>query len=274
MEQIAAGVWHTHAPGKTLPPYEGTECYWVGDGKNVLLVDCGDGGLQSQAVLQNDWEHLGRPTVVAVLLTHRHPDHIGGCRWAQAFWQCPLWIHPDDRKAAEAQLGQLALEPVSAGQYQVDGVSFELLHAPGHTPGQLNLWFSQQRLLLAGDNVLGNSTSVIAPPDGDLAAYMQTLQRLLALHPAHIGCGHGALVEDGEGYLRYYLAHRRERSAQILQLLQEGKKRPSEIAAALYRDQLPPEQMAIGIWMVKAQLAWMTSLGEVRRIGEDHYEPA
>jgi glyoxylase-like metal-dependent hydrolase (beta-lactamase superfamily II) len=91
-------------------------------------------------------------------------------------------VHPADRAAVLPDCADA--RPFLPGAYHIGAVPVDVLHMPGHTPGQLNLWLPTERTLLAGDNVLGDTTSVVVPPAGDLHAYRATLERLAALNPA------------------------------------------------------------------------------------------
>lgn len=276
-ETVARGVFRTRAPGRTLAPYRATECYWIGEGE-VLLVDTGDGEEAAREALQADWEALGRPRVAGLVVTHRHADHVGGLAWAQRQWpDAPVYVHPREADAVRpwaARPDRLVL--LDEGRLEAGGVAVEVLHAPGHTPGQINLWLGAERLLVAGDNVLGNTTSVIVPPDGDLLAYLATLQRLAALAPARIAPGHGDLVEDGVGYLAYYLQHRAERERQVLDLLAQGLGTPEELAERIYAGQ-PEAARRAGVAMTRAQLAALAAQGRVVGDGSGRFrlvEPA
>ncbi|MCY0899434.1 MAG: MBL fold metallo-hydrolase [Firmicutes bacterium] len=268
MESVSPHVYASWVPSETLPPYDATRCYWVGDDHVVLLVDCGDGQEAGRAVLEADWRELGSPAVMGIVVTHYHPDHSGGAMWARRRWAAPVYLHPRDQsRLALADAGSWADPPQS---WTVAGMRVECLPAPGHTPGQVNLWISAERVLLAGDNVLGNSTVVIRPPDGDLGQYLATLVRLRALKPAVIGPGHGDVVRDAEAYLAYYLQHRAERQRQILALLEEEPKTAEELAQAIYAHLLAPADRYLGVWMVQGHLAWCESNGLVARDGHGY----
>ncbi|MCL5116910.1 MAG: MBL fold metallo-hydrolase [Firmicutes bacterium] len=265
MEQLAEGIARSRVPSVTLPPYAATECYWVGSPSEVILVDAGDGSEAGVQQLEDDWETLGSPAVRAVFATHHHGDHTGGGAWAHRRWGCPLYL-------AEADIARLGArtrtdapwQPFAMDSVTIGGIRVDLVAAPGHTPGQCNFWIPSVRGLLAGDNVLGNTTVVIVPPDGHLGEYMETLIRLKRLGAEWIGPGHGDVVQNPDQYLGEYLAHRHERSRQILDLLHGEAMTPRTIAEVLYRDKLPLEQMAVGEWMVRGHLEWFQAQGWVQ----------
>ena len=264
MNEIAAGVFQSHVPGATLPPYKGTECYWVGSPGEVILVDSGDGSDRACATLEDDWTRLGRPHVRAIYASHFHPDHTGGGNWAHKRWAAPLYLHQKDIEAMVRRGKPSGLwQHHETGRFTIGGLQVTLMEAPGHTPGQWNFWLPNSRGLLAGDNVLGDSTVVIVPPDGELHQYLNTLAKLQALNPSWIGPGHGTLVREPAAYLAYYASHREERSQEILRLLERGVRTPEAIASVIYADKLTADTMHLGMWMVKGHLQHLLALRQV-----------
>lgn len=263
--KIADGVWHTYAPGRTIAPYRGTECYWIGSPDEAILVDTGDGGRDAQEALEQDWIALDRPRIRAIMVTHRHHDHAGGVVWASSAFNAPVYVHPADQDAVKALFPMHCPElRAPGGVFCAGDQTIEVIHAPGHTPGQINGWLPQSRILLAGDNVLGATTSVIVPPDGDLRQYLATLRNLLALSPTTIAPGHGPVVEDAIAYLQYYLDHRLQREQQVLALLREGPKTPEALAAVIYQGE-PPATIRVGALMLRGHLLALEAEGCVER---------
>jgi glyoxylase-like metal-dependent hydrolase (beta-lactamase superfamily II) len=122
--------------------------------------------------------------------------------------------------------------------------------------------------LFTGDAVLGWGTSVVDPPDGDLAAYLRSLQRMLQLRPATIYPGHGPVVEAAEDKLRAYLSHRAERERQVLDGLAGGPKSPEELVPGIYQDH-PVEMHPVAARSVLAHLLKLEAEGRVRRDGRE-----
>jgi glyoxylase-like metal-dependent hydrolase (beta-lactamase superfamily II) len=107
-----------------------------------------------------------------------------------------------------------------------------VVHTPGHESGHCCLYEPERRWLFTGDTVLSTGSTIVAPPDGDMAAYLASLRRLRALDVAVIFPGHGPPVEDPAALLDEYLAHRLEREGQIVALLRDG---PTDVAALVAR---------------------------------------
>jgi ribonuclease/clavin/mitogillin len=261
-------VRRQEVPGETLPPYRGTNCYWVPDDGGLWLIDTGDGSQEALTAIREGWQQQGAPPMRGILVTHWHRDHTGGAEALRVRWGAPVYAHRAELPQIARAVPGLRVDPWPEGN-TLGGA--EVLHAPGHTRGQVNLWFPETRLLLSGDNVLGASTSVVVPPDGHLRQYEATIRRLLSLGPAVIGPGHGPVVLDGARRLEYYLTHRREREEQILQLFRDrGSQSARELAEAIYAGE-PPETIGAGTWMITGHLAALEEEGRLRKDAHGRY---
>ena len=267
MEKIGQGVWKVHCPGRTFPPYLGTECYFIVDQGQAIVIDTGDGGPHAQQALDWGWKTLGHPTVVAIYVTHHHLDHSGGAGWATKHFSSPTFIHPLEHSLLPKAL-QLNVRTIDALTITVGSRPIELLLAPGHCPGQVNIWIEEQAILLAGDNVLGDTSVLIAAPDGDMRDYQSTLKKLRDLCPAVIGPGHGSTIHDGVEYLNQYLRHRDERERQVIEALKAGPRVPTDIAHAVYG---VASQGTVTERMIRSHLDALVSDGKARRDASGAY---
>ena len=150
--------------------------------------------------------------VAVVLLTHHHADHAEAARTFGERVGAPVRaLDPGSRLGSE---GLADGDVVTAGDLEVHVVG-----TPGHTADSLSFWVPSDEALLTGDTVLGRGTTVVAHPDGELGAYLGSLDRLHALAAAHeataIWPGHGPVIHDAVGALDFYIAHRRQRLEQV-----------------------------------------------------------
>ncbi len=264
LREIAPGIFWQEVPSATIPPYSATACYWVVGGGHAWLVDAGDDSPAAKAALLAAHEALHAPRLERVIVTHWHRDHSGGARGLQDRLGARVVAHPDDAHRVRLVLPD---PPVFEGPETLPGQApgghtVTLVHAPGHTAGQINVWFSGLRLLLAGDNVLGRTTTVIVPPDGHLRTYQKTLARLIALSPRLIGPGHGEPLADGGDVLQWYAQHRADREAQVLAILAGGPHTLLELAEAVYAGE-GPDTVAAGKLMLSAHLEALMEEGRV-----------
>jgi ribonuclease/clavin/mitogillin len=266
-ETFAGSVTRTVVPARTWPPYTATNCYWIRDVGGVWLLDTGDGSPEGRRALAEAHRGMGHPRVYGILLTHWHRDHSGGAAWASQAFHAPVYAWPEEIPALHAALPDLAVAAWPADGRPGGAVA---LRAPGHTHGQLNLWFPALRLLLAGDNVLGDTTALISTPDGDLGTYLATLAELDGLGPAVIGPGHGSWVEPARIRLHAYVDHRAKRHRQVLHLLAGGPATAADLATAIY-GAVSTAAVAAGVRMVETHLATLEREGRVIRWGDGRY---
>ena len=232
---------------------EGTNTWLVGDGPAVVIDPGPDDPGHVRAVV----ERAG--TVAAILLTHRHPDHAPAARPLSEMTGAP--VH-----SFQPEPGELALRDEQT--LEVDGVRLTALHTPGHTSDHLCFLLANHgRAVFTGDAVLGRGTSVISPPDGDMAAYVRSLQRLRDLEPTTIYPGHGPTVLTPVGRLDYYLRHRQDREDQILRALADGKRSPAEMVPGIYGGEVPQDMFPAAARSVLAHLLKLEREGRISRTG-------
>jgi glyoxylase-like metal-dependent hydrolase (beta-lactamase superfamily II) len=246
----------------------GTNTYLVGTGRRRILLDTGQGKPAYLPVLERALARAGCDGIQEIVLTHGHPDHLGGLRDVVARFG-PLRASKRVDPADDA--GSLPLTPIDDGAViRTEGATLRAVHAPGHARDHLCFVLEEEGALFSGDNVLGVGTTVIPTDGGDLLDYMASLEKLLALAPKRIYPAHGPRIEDGEGKLREYLAHRRAREAQIVSALRgvagDGLPVP-EIVARIYTD-VPQVLHAAAAHSVAAHLVKLEREGRARRVGE------
>ena len=120
----------------------------------------------------------------------------------------------------------------------IEATEFRLtaVHTPGHASNHLCYLLEQERLLFSGDHIMEGSTVVIAPPDGDMAVYLRSLERLQSMRLKAIAPGHGHLIDDPQAKVKEYIAHRMAREAQVLDAIAGGDRTTADVVARLYPD--------------------------------------
>lgn len=212
---------------------------------------------------------LGTLDVAALCVTHYHADHAAGAADLILRLAAPLAAMPESAERAALDPPELPLTPGSTIGF--GGGHLEIVPAPGHCADHVCFYWPQRQALFTGDVVLGEGTSMIAPPEGDMAAYMSTLERLAGLDLSIIYPGHGPQIDEPAEKLAEYIEHRTQREGQVLAALAAGAGTPAEIRALVYEN-LDPRLFGAAEGSVLAHLAKLADEGRARLEG-DRYLP-
>ena len=257
----------------------------VVDSGEAVLIDAGlpdDGSVASRL---DYLKAIGDPRVGLIIVTHHHFDHVGGAHRLREGTGAVVAMHAEaERLLREAltrsprkdddeveryirqETTKISVDRYLAGgdAVKVGRLTLRVVETPGHSAGHISVFLEEERVLFAGDNVLGLGTTAIPPPpDGDMAHYIESLKKMKALDATLICPGHGPLVHQPERKIQELIDHRHEREEQVLSLLREGKRTPAEIVRAIYPELDPRlERMAVG--QVLAHLHKLLEEGRVR----------
>jgi glyoxylase-like metal-dependent hydrolase (beta-lactamase superfamily II) len=225
--------------------FAGTNTYLVGEADLAVI----DPGPDLPAHFEALRAAIGGRKVIGIFVTHTHRDHtdllprLAQLTGAKVYAEGPHRpfrpLRGKESNALDASADHdfrpdraLADNEIISG----DGWTLEAIHTPGHTANHCAYALKQQGILFSGDHVMGWSTSIVAPPDGSMAAYIQSLHRLRECSERLYLPGHGGPVANPKTFTKALIAHRKMRERAILQRLREGDALISEIVAALYRD--------------------------------------
>ena len=251
------------APNPGVMTGPGTNTYVVGKdtGPHVVIDPATDDTAYLDAVQGAAGE------ITSIIVTHRHPDHVGGVGPLVRRTGAPV------RAWGADAAGDCPVEPLSDGAYVMAGaLQLTAVHAPGHAPDHLCLLLDDdipgtgKPSLLAGDNVLGEGTAVVWPPDGDMRTYFESLKRLAALDVGRIYPGHFHPLEGGRHIIEGYIAHRRQRHEAILNAVGAAPSTVPEIVESVYGD-TRAELKQIAAHTVLAHLLMAEAKGRVLESG-------
>ena len=257
--------------------YTGTQTYVVGNGADVAVIDPGpDEPAHIAAILAT----VSDARIAAIMCTHTHRDHspaaapLKARTGAPIIGCAPLMLSDDGPRSDEAFDTTYAPDRVLADGESVsgDGWTLQAVATPGHTSNHLCLALVQSGALFTGDHVMGWSTSVISPPDGDMAAYMASLAKLQERSDRIYYPAHGPAVENPAQLVRGMMGHRKQRERQVLRHLEAGPQTIPAMVPDMYKG-IDSRLYGAAGRSVLAHLIDLENRGAVTRDG-DHWKLA
>jgi glyoxylase-like metal-dependent hydrolase (beta-lactamase superfamily II) len=253
------------APNPSIMTGPGTNTIILGGGEEgALVIDPAvEDNAYLDAIIQAGAERGG---IRRILVTHGHPDHVGGIEALRK--RLGVSIYAFSRKGVP-----LVDEEIADGTtFPAGDDTLQALHTPGHRFDHLSFLLEKQRTLFAGDLISGITTNVIAPPDGDMLDYLNSLKRLQELEISKIVPSHGTTIPDAQTKIAEYIVHRMLREQQVIQTLEELPPGAtiSEMVPLIYVD-VDPKLHPIAAWSVEAHLIKLEREGLVERLEHDRW---
>jgi glyoxylase-like metal-dependent hydrolase (beta-lactamase superfamily II) len=269
LEELEPGIGRVLAHNPSAFTYYGTQTYLVGTSE-IAVIDPGPDLPEHLDALE---KAIGGRRVAAIMCTHTHRDHSPAARplaertGAPVIGCAPLALETVGPRADAAFDGDYSpdIELLDADSVTVDGRQIVAVATPGHTSN--HLCFAYEGALLTGDHVMGWSTTVVVPPDGDMAAYMQSLDKLRQRGDRIYYPAHGPPVTRPQQYVRSLIGHRLQREKQILRLVSRQPRDIPEIVANAYPG-LDPRLVTAAGGSVYAHLLDLQKRGLVQSEGE------
>ena len=269
VEQPEPLVRRVLAPNPSPYTFTGTQTYLVGNAGDVAVIDPGPDDPDHIAAIM---AALGNDRLVAIMCTHTHRDHspaakpLAALTGAPIVGCAPLMLKVDGPRSDEAFDPTYEPDRVLEDGEQMRGTGWTLtaVHTPGHTSNHLCFALEESGALFTGDHVMGWSTSVVIPPDGNMGDYMRSLDRLYARDDTVYYSAHGAPIDKPRQLVRGMIGHRRQRENQIVRLLGEGARAISDLVPLMYKGLDPRLEGAAGM-SVKAHLLDLERRGLVAR---------
>lgn len=257
-------IRHFTAPNPGYMTLQGTNQYLLGR-EEITVIDVALAAAQNVDGILEQVEAMGGKRIEKILLTHIHRDHCGGALALKKRCGAKLGI-------CRLRAGFLGGEDFTyAGDDRIpfDGGELKVVHTPGHESSHCCFYEADQQILFTGDHILGQGTTVIPPPDGDMALYIQSLRKLLDLKIRFLLPGHGPMIHDPYGKIREYIDHRLMREREVIEALRAGHHTIFSITAGIYTEiaasLIPTAQLS-----VEAHLLKLVAEGRVAWEGE-HY---
>jgi glyoxylase-like metal-dependent hydrolase (beta-lactamase superfamily II) len=272
VDEVGPGIRRVIAENPSPFTLYGTGTYILGSGEVAVI----DPGPADEAHIEAVLKAVAGETITHILVTHTHMDHSPGCRL--------LKQHCDARTYAYGPHGAGKLEqgvPVEEGgdmEFQPDEIvrdgdvlqggnwSVECVYTPGHTSNHMCFQLREAKALFTGDHIMGWSTSIISPPDGDMEAYLASLELLLERDDEVYWPTHGPAITDPKALVRAFIEHRREREAQIMKCVADGVELIADMVPLMYKG-TPEFMYPAAARSVFAAVEFMVKRGELKTDG-------
>lgn len=269
LDELEPAIARVLAHNPSAFTYFGTQTYLIGVAK-VAVIDPGPDLPEHVEALE---KAIGNRPVVAIMCTHTHRDHSPAARplaertGAPIVGCAPLTLETVGPRADASFDGEYVPDQVLMDEetLDLDGEPVIAVATPGHTSN--HLCYAYRGALFSGDHVMGWSTTVVAPPDGDMAAYMQSLDKLRQRDDRIYYPAHGPAVSNAQQYVRHLVGHRMQREKQILTLVREQSRPIPDIVASAYPG-LDPRLTAAAGGSVLAHLLDLERRGLVQHVQE------
>ena len=272
--------------------------YLIADGGQAALIDSGFG---DETSIRARIDYLrARPDlkIEYIVLTHHHFDHSSGAQQLREATGAQAVLHPQeerflrdwqseipqdldipaDQQAIAEQVQRFRRQAAEAvpdvpmaggGMLMVGDLTLEVVHTPGHTLGSICIYVREEQALFTGDTALGLGTVAVSPPPfGDMALYLESLERLKGYQSAVMLPGHGPPVHEVQRKLQELIDHRHEREAHVLDLIGKGKRTPRAMLSAIYPE-LDKRIIPMALRQIEAHLAKLEAEERVARSGEE-----
>ncbi len=265
--ELSRSVASFAARTPTLPPATHTNSYALG-AREVLLVEPAtpyEDEQRAWLAWARELPSSGR-TPVAIVLTHHHPDHVGGAHVLSRELGLPVWAHAQTASRVDVPVARMLSDGDVIDLAGPLPERWRVLHTPGHAPGHVCLLDEDAGAIVVGDMVASVGTILVAPGDGDMAVYIAQLERLAGLGARLALPAHGEPIDEPTRLFRHYVAHRRMREAKVLAAVTRrgaAGGAPDELLPDAY-DDVPPTTWPIAMLSMLAHLEKLEHEGRVR----------
>lgn len=260
-EEVIPGIKRLTSESEPPLGWQKPFFYLLGS-ENLLLIDT---GYREPEILQKIHHILSHSSaeLKTLILTHGHIDHAGACKEIKENFHPQIIAHRSEKEILKRRnLDSLIDQWIDGGsQIQTELGEIEIINTPGHSPGHICLYLKKEEILFTGDLIVGDGTSFVGPPDGNMIDYMNSLRVIANLKVRLMLPGHGPVIKKPEKYLKELIEHRELREYQILKMLSENPMTASELARKIYTGLIHP-----GL----RQAAEITVLGHLSKLEKEN----
>ncbi len=233
-DEISPLIRRVVAENPSAFTFKGTGTYIIGHGEVAVI----DPGPMIDAHVEALLRALEGETVSHILITHTHSDHSPAAAPLKKLTGAKTYGYGPHAAGGGEEDGDMDFVPdveIRHGDIiEGEGWTVECVHTPGHTSNHICFALKEEKALFTGDHVMGWSTSIVSPPDGNMHAYMKSLRLLLTRDDEIYWPTHGPAIKDTKTFVRAFIAHREEREASIVAQIKEGRSHIKDMVPVIY----------------------------------------
>ena len=270
--EILPNIYQIKIGGENIPGLYAPNVFFILGTDKAVFIDTAYGQNEEINTYIKLWEEKLKPELSAIILTHRHDDHIGGALKLNKATNGTLICGEQEIPHISKSLsGITSLVGAKDGdKFNLGNLTLEIIETPGHTSGSICIFLHEQKILFTGDTVLGGTTTAISPGQGSMADYINSLNKLIGYNSLYICPGHGSIINDPQKKLESIIKQRINRENQIIKVLEKGSASAEDMFLQMYK-RLDERLHQSAIGQIKSHLIKLENEGKITTTDDEYY---
>lgn len=270
--EILPNIYQIKIGGENIPGLYAPNVFFILGTDKAVFIDTAYGQNEEINTYIKLWEEKLKPELSAIILTHRHDDHIGGALKLNKATNGTLICGEQEVPHISKSLSSITslVGAKDGDKFNLGNLTLEIIETPGHTSGSICIFLHEQKILFTGDTVLGGTTTAISPGQGSMADYINSLNKLIGYNSLYICPGHGNIINDPQKKLESIIKQRINRENQIIKVLEKGSASAEDMFLQMYK-RLDERLHQSAIGQIKSHLIKLKNEGKITTTDDVYY---